>query len=139
MHNVVPVSSGAVFSDQRFLRRTAGDEVGLVGRAEAEVVQSEERGPPLLLRQVRQQLQGAAHPEDALLAVLCEREIDQQPQPRAQRAPAAAAAPGGREGGFAPPRFGRWHRQEGLKKITLEKREMHKTLRIVQTGLHYGA
>lgn len=48
---------------------TVGDDVGLVGWAEAEVVQNEQCGAAVR-RQVCQQLQGAAHPEDALLAVL---------------------------------------------------------------------
>jgi len=51
--------------------RTVGDDVRLVGRAEAEVVQGEQGVVPVW-RQVRQQLQGSGHPEDALLAVLCE-------------------------------------------------------------------
>lgn len=50
---------------------TVGDDVWLIGWAEAEVVQNEQCGAPVLC-QVCQQLQGAAHPEDALLAVLCE-------------------------------------------------------------------
>lgn len=81
--------------------RTVGDDEWLIGWAEAEVVQNEQGGLPVL-RQVCQQLQGSAHPEDALLAVLCKREIEQQLQPQAQQAPAAAAATGG-ERGFASP------------------------------------
>lgn len=87
----------------------------LIGRAEAEVVQDEQRGVPLLC-QVRQQFQSASHPEDALLAVLCEWEIDQQCQPQAQQAPAAAATTADRDGGFACPCFGK-----SLKKIVLKK------------------
>lgn len=75
---------------------TVGDDERLIGWAEAEVVQNKQCGLPVL-RQVCQQLQGSAHPEDALLAVLCEREIEQQLQPQAQRAPA------GGEHGFASP------------------------------------
>lgn len=70
-----------------------------------------------MLRQVCQQLQGTAHPEDALLAIICEWEIDQQRQPRAQEALAPAT---GCKSGFASPRFGCWHRRESLKKITLK-------------------
>lgn len=90
--------------------------MGLIGGAEAEVVQDEQRRVPLLC-QVRQQLQSAAHPEDALLAVLCEWEIDQQCQPQAQQAPAAAAAAADCDRGFARPCFGK-----SLKKIVLKKR-----------------
>lgn len=80
--------------------RTVGDDERLIGWAEAEVVQNKQCGLPVL-RQVCQQLQGSAHPEDALLAVLCEREIEEQLQPQAQQAPAAAATGG--ERGFASP------------------------------------
>lgn len=55
----------------------------LVGWAEAEVVQGEQR-VATVQRQVCQQLQGSSHPEDTLLTILCERETDKQPQPLAQ-------------------------------------------------------
>lgn len=60
-----------------------GNDVRLVGRTEAQVVKYKQRVAPVLC-QVCQQFQGASHPEDTLLAVLREREIDQQPQPQAQ-------------------------------------------------------
>lgn len=61
---------------------TIGDDMWLVGGAEAEVVESEQSMAPVLC-QVHQQFQGSGHPEDTLLAVLCEGEIDQQSQPQA--------------------------------------------------------
>lgn len=61
---------------------TIGDDMWLVGRTEAEVVKNEQCMAPGLC-QVHQQFQGSGHPEDTLLAVLCEGEIDQQPQPQA--------------------------------------------------------
>ena len=50
---------------------TVGEDVGLVGRAETQVVQGEQRGAPMWCK-LYQQLQDSRHLEDALLAVFTE-------------------------------------------------------------------
>lgn len=94
--------------------RTVSDDVGLVDRAEAEVVQREQRQAPML-RHVCQDAQSFGHLEEALLAVLCKRQVDQQPQPQAQQ---AAAAPRRR---LRSTRFGRGYRREALQELALRK------------------
>lgn len=54
---------------------TVSDDMGFIGRAEAQVVQREQRQAPLL-RHVCHNVQGSGHLEDALLAVLCKRQVD---------------------------------------------------------------
>lgn len=95
--------------------RTVSDDVRLVGRAEAEVVQREQRQAPVL-GQVCQDVQGFGHLEDALLAVLCERQVDQQPEPQAQQAAAAAA-----RRGLDATGLWRRHGREGLQEMVLRK------------------
>lgn len=102
--------------DSHFMEshRTVSDDVGLVDRAEAEVVQREQRQAPVL-RHICQDAQGLGHLEDALLAVLCERQVDQQPQPQAQQAAAATRRR------LSATRFGRRHGREGLQELALWK------------------
>lgn len=100
--------------DSSVRRRTVSDDVRLVGRAEAEVVQREQRQAPVL-GQVCQDVQGFGHLEDALLAVLCERQVDQQPEPQAQQAAAAARR------GLDATGLWRRHGREGLQEMVLRK------------------
>lgn len=71
------LSFGFCCFDSRFIisRRTVSDDVGLVGWAEAEVVQREQRQAPVL-GHICQNVQGFGHLEDDLLAVLCKRQVD---------------------------------------------------------------
>ena len=96
---------------------TVGEEAGLVGRAETDVVEDEDGvggqrpvAVAMLPGDVDQQFQSSVEPEDVQLAVLALRQTHQQAQPQPQQTPRLPSA-----------RLGDWNSQEALQEVTLDE------------------
>ena len=96
---------------------TVGEEAGLVGRAETDVVEDEDGvggqrpvAVAMLPGDVGQQFQSPVEPEDVQLAVLPLRQAHQQAQPQPQQTPSLPPAP-----------LGDRHSQEALQEMTLDE------------------
>lgn len=96
--------------------RTIGKDLGLVGGAEANVMENEERqaraAPVLELAHLRQQVQAAVEPQDHLPPILCTGHIQEQPQPENSQAAETLT-----------PSFRQRERQEVLQEVSLRETE----------------